>query len=116
MKQFLLACCMLFSFGVFAQTVTDKAVLDGSNSKDDDGTIVAYSWKQISGPAVTAITNASAVKDTVVFVIAGLYSYELTVTDNKGLIGKGIQEVEVYAANKPPRAVTSARIVIQLPK
>lgn len=60
--------------------------LDGSASKDSDGTIASYAWSQVSGTAV-ALTNAnSAVASFDVAEVAQqeTLTFSLTVTDNDG--------------------------------
>jgi hypothetical protein len=57
--------------------------LDGSSSFDPDGTISAFQWTKISGPAVT-ITTPGASAATLSNFIVGDYLFKLTVTDNAG--------------------------------
>ncbi|WP_028022797.1 glycosyl hydrolase family 18 protein [Enterovibrio calviensis] len=60
--------------------------LDGSASKDTDGQVVAYSWKQTGGPSV-ALTNANAVSasaDIPAVTVDTQFVFSLTITDNKG--------------------------------
>lgn len=62
----------------------DVVTLDGSSSGDSDGTVVAYAWRQISGPAVT-LSSTTAAKPT--FTAPGVDGggslvFGLTVTDN----------------------------------
>jgi dienelactone hydrolase/uncharacterized protein (DUF2141 family) len=61
-----------------------KAVLDGMSSTDADGTIIAYQWKQVSGPAASLIQNAHLAASTVKNLVTGVYTFELKVTDNLG--------------------------------
>ena len=78
--------------------------LDGSLSKDEDGTIVSFRWVQLSGPAVT-IVSPGLVQTPVTGLQAGAYEFELTVTDNSG--GTGSDKVSVTVTppeNKPPVA------------
>jgi YD repeat-containing protein len=64
------------------------AVLDGSNSSDNDGTIVSYQWQQLSGIPVSLqnATTATASFDTTGLVGGELLTFELRVTDNNGAI------------------------------
>lgn len=64
--------------------------LDGSASTDADGTISAWLWSQISGPALT-LSSATLVNPTVsvpASTIAQTYTFELKVTDNSNRVGK----------------------------
>ena len=54
-------------------------IFDGSNSYDPDGTIASYSWDFGDGE------TASGVKPTHSFTAAGVFTINLTVTDNDGL-------------------------------
>ncbi len=70
------------------QTVNagDTVTLDGSGSRDPDGTITSYSWMQTSGPAVT-LSSPYVASPT--FTAPGVSSdtelkFSLTVTDDKG--------------------------------
>ncbi len=84
---------------VFKLTVTDNrgataedslAVatvrLDGSRSMDPDGTISAYRWAQLSGPAVALSggTSPQASFTAPAVSAATALTFELTVTDNSG--------------------------------
>lgn len=68
-----------------AQTITlpvNTVTLSGIAS-DPDGTIVSYSWTQISG-SVTNIVSLNSSSTIVSFTSQGQYLYQLTVVDNKG--------------------------------
>ncbi|MBO9154219.1 PKD domain-containing protein [Chitinophaga sp. GCM10012297] len=59
--------------------------LDGSGSRDADGTIASYRWVQISGPVTATIVNNAGVTTNLQGLTArGTYVFELTVTDNDG--------------------------------
>ena len=115
MKHLLTLIFVLFSFAAFSQTVTNTVILDGSDSRDDDGTISKYEWKQTGG-TTTTITAANTSKATVVFTQAGTYYYQFTVTDNEGATGTANMVVTVLAANVAPKAVIKAtQVTIKLP-
>lgn len=61
--------------------------LHADKSYDKDGYIVQWAWKQISGPAIK-INNSGAVSTSAVLLLPGVYTFELTVTDNGGAKGK----------------------------
>ncbi len=64
---------------------TNTAALDGTKSNDPDGTIASYSWRLISGPGAITITNSNTASPTAIGLQQGIYVFELTVADNKGL-------------------------------
>jgi len=67
-------------------------VLDGSRSHDDDGTIIRYVWRRISGENVHIETADKPVTKVKVNG-PGVYTFELIVTDNSNK--KGVDTVEV---------------------
>ena len=86
------------------QTITlpvNTVTLSGSGT-DPDGTISAYSWVQISGPAGGSISAATAATTAVTGLVQGIYQFELTVTDNDGATDTDIMQVNVNAAPPPP--------------
>jgi len=80
---------------------TDSATLHGSGT-DVDGTIVAYNWVQVSGPATAVIDAPTAATTTVSHLYVGTYVFQLTVTDNAGLTGSDQVAVEV---TNPPQNI-----------
>lgn len=76
--------------------------LDGSASKDTDGSIDSYAWKQTAGTTVTLASTTSAkptftapdvVKDEIL-------TFELTVTDNSGMTAKDLINIHVLNIEK----------------
>lgn len=61
----------------------NQVVLMGSGS-DLDGTIASYAWAQITGPNTAALASPTAQNTTASGLVAGLYQFRLTVTDDKG--------------------------------
>jgi glycosidase len=72
--------------------------LNGAASSDPDGSIAAYQWKYISGPAGSSFSNAGSVSTSVNGLAAGIYVFELKVTDNKGAAAMDAIQVTVLAA------------------
>ncbi|HVT86544.1 MAG TPA: PKD domain-containing protein [Chitinophagaceae bacterium] len=95
----------------------DSVLLDGSASKDPDGSIVSYNWKYISGPSSYTINSPAATKTIVKGLINGTYGFVLTVTDNGGLSAKDTVNITVdkAAVNHPPVAVAGADTTLVLP-
>jgi len=93
---------------------TNIAALAGSGT-DVDGTIVSYKWRQISGPAAGIITNASNPATTVTGLVAGIYIFELKVTDNNGASATDNVQVTVNPDNIPPVANAGADQSLILP-
>jgi len=93
---------------------TNSTGLVGSGT-DADGYISSYSWVQISGTSTT-VSNANISTPSIAFTIAGVYQYQLTVTDNNGATGKDTVSVTVNAAaNLPPIVIAGANIEITAP-
>ena len=72
---------------------TSTVTLSGSGT-DPDGTISAYNWTKISGPAAT-IVSPNSKTTSVTGLLQGIYKFQLTVTDNKSATGKDTMQVTV---------------------
>lgn len=70
--------------------------LSSAGSADPDGAITGYSWNFGNGNTSTS-PNPSAIYNT-----AGVYTVQLTVTDNQGATSVKSQTVTVNPANQPP--------------
>lgn len=80
------------------QTVTlptSTATLNGSGSTDPDGSVAAYAWTKVSGPGTQTITGATTVRPTVSGLVAGVYVFQLKVTDNLGASATATTQVTV---------------------
>ena len=62
----------------------NAVTLNNSGSSDADGSITAFKWTQVSGPSVSFIASAGAASTQVSALVAGTYTFRLTVTDNAG--------------------------------
>lgn len=83
-------------------TTTEKTAvirLDGSKSYDPDGYIAKWSWRQLSGPAVIIRNRLSDTTRANTSNKEVSYSFELTVTDNKGATDKDTVTVEYKKAS-----------------
>ncbi|MES2649715.1 MAG: PKD domain-containing protein [Bacteroidota bacterium] len=82
----------------------NAAILNGSLSKDEDGSLVAFNWKQVSGSPVN-IVSPSLIQTVVTGFQQGVYEFELTVTDNDGATASDRVIITVTPpANLPPKA------------
>ncbi|MES1226277.1 MAG: T9SS type A sorting domain-containing protein, partial [Bacteroidota bacterium] len=72
-----------------------SVMLSGTNSADADGSITAYSWKQISGPGTAVIMQTGSVTTEANGLIEGDYVFELQVTDNAGATGTARVKISV---------------------
>ena len=79
---------------------------------DSDGTIVKYSWVQISGPMKATLTDASTNKLVASnMIVAGFYVYKLTVTDDKGATAFDKIGVTIYAPVTTAASVGDTQIL-----
>ena len=94
----------------------NTVTLNGSGT-DADGSVVAYSWTKISGPASYTIVNANAATTDITGLNKGTYQFQLKVTDNNGAIGTDVVQIIVNPApNKPPTAhVNNTNKTVTLP-
>ena len=102
----------------FDQTITlpnDSTLLDGTGSGDADGKILEWLWTAVSGPTSFAIVNATVSKTVVKNLTAGIYKFELKVTDDGGAVGRDTIQVSVIQPNRSPIAKAGADIAITLP-
>ncbi len=73
----------------------------GSGSVDLDGTITSYSWQFGDG------TSSSELNPSHTYTSTGVYTAQLTVTDNDGLTGSASVAIEVTTVNVAPSAALS---------
>jgi hypothetical protein len=82
-------------------------ILDGIRSYDEDGRIVSINWRQISGPNTLRIASPTSYKSYVVGEFkAGVYTFELSVTDDKGDSSTDRLIINVKAASTVQAAPT----------
>jgi hypothetical protein len=78
---------------------TNAATLNGSASTDTDGSIVSYQWTQISGPSSVPMSNPNGVTNIVSNMVAGTYTFRLTVTDNQGASASATMDINLSTGN-----------------
>lgn len=76
---------------------TDSVRLTGSGA-DEDGSVVAYLWSQVSGPAAITIINPGSASTKAKGFTQGIYIFQLMVTDDKGATGVAKDTITVNAA------------------
>ncbi|KAL4218544.1 hypothetical protein ACF0H5_023278 [Mactra antiquata] len=94
----------------------NSAILDGSDSTDDDK-ITNYHWDIVSGPlqdnSITGDTETFKIKD----LVPGNYTFKLTVTDSDGSTNSTTANVTVIKeTDYPPKANAGSDIIIHLPQ
>ncbi|MBK7289824.1 MAG: PKD domain-containing protein [Chitinophagaceae bacterium] len=91
--------------------------LIGSNSYDIDGIIETYFWSKISGPSQFTIQNPALSNTGISNLRAGIYKFQLLVSDNQG--GTGFDTVVITVLNNlpniPPIANAGSDQTITLP-
>jgi hypothetical protein len=94
----------------------NSIVLDGSASYDPDGTLKAYEWTKLTGPAQFNIVNKNNAITTVNNLAQGTYTFKLRVWDNLWVPRDDTVKVTVYPQpNLPPVANAGNDITITLP-
>ncbi len=94
---------------------TNTLTLNGS-ANDPNGSIVSYAWTKISGGAAN-LSNQTTPNLTISNLQAGVYIFELTVTDNDGNTASDQAKVVVNGpANAAPVANAGPDITLTLPQ
>jgi len=97
----------------------NATVLNGTASFDPDGSIVTYAWTKLSGPAQYSMANPGVSSTNLSNLVQGVYSFVLTVTDNRGATASDTVVVTVNPGapppNQPPVANAGPDITIVLP-
>ncbi len=100
-------------------TPVNSIQLNGTSSFDPDGTIVSYTWSQVSGPRTATIGNNGTSTPTVSNLIPGNYTFQLVVTDNDGATNIDLVTITVNQGvantNQAPLAIAGVDTTIELP-
>ena len=78
----------------------NSVVLSGSG-RDEDGKVESFSWRKIKGPGQYAFVNEATAETVIEELIQGIYTFELSVKDDKGAIGKDTVVVTVELLSRP---------------
>jgi hypothetical protein len=93
----------------------NSITLNGTNSSAPEAQIKSYAWSKISGPSGT-INDASGAVTTVNGLVAGIYVFQLKITDSNGNSATASVTVIVNPAPvKPPVADAGNNFSVQLP-
>lgn len=84
--------------------------LDGSLSADSTGSLTSYRWRKTSGPVTFTITDSLAAVTTVTGVVAGIYEFELQVTDDDG--DTSVDSVLVRVLPQDPAPGSIKRVLV----
>lgn len=83
---------------------TSSVQLMGTGT-DADGTIISQQWTQVTGPTTAVLATASLMNTAVSGLVAGIYQFRLTVTDDRG--GTKPDDVVVTVNAQPVPTITS---------
>ncbi|SMC00662.1 PKD domain containing protein [Hymenobacter roseosalivarius DSM 11622] len=87
------------------KTITTSLITLNGQGSDPDGTISSYGWTKISGKAAT-LSGAATQNLTVSGLVAGSYTFRLTVVDNGGASAFDDVNVTVNPAPAGPQIVS----------
>lgn len=88
--------------------------LTGSASSSG-GTIDSYLWTKVNGPSTFTLTNATSTTVSLSGLVAGVYTFRLTATDNLSQTGSDDVKVTVNNTNQNPTVSAGSDKTITLP-
>jgi len=91
-------------------TLPVNSVTFNATASDSDGTVASYSWTQFAGPSSATLSGETTPNLMASNLNSGLYSFQLSVTDDDGAISTAIVSVEVARAT-PSFAVLKSTIL-----
>jgi pimeloyl-ACP methyl ester carboxylesterase len=83
----------------FTVVLPNNGTLDGSASKDPGGAIKAFEWTKVSGPSQYTIANPKSVTTTISNLVAGTYTFKLTVWDHNWVPSSDLVTVTVTGSS-----------------
>jgi predicted esterase len=90
---------------------TNAVYLMGSGSYDPGGWITNYAWSQVSGPNTATLTTISSTNVEAKNLIAGTYTFRLTVTDNGGATNSSTMQVIVNGSGARTASTTTTATI-----
>jgi predicted esterase len=88
----------------------NSVYLMGGGSFDVGGWITNFAWSQESGPSNATLTQINPSNVEARNLIAGTYTFKLTVTDNSGLTGTSTMQVFVYGSSARTASTTTTEV------
>jgi hypothetical protein len=88
--------------------------VDGSRSTDPGGEALTYQWSELSGPTEAAMGSAGAAQSTVNGLQAGVYVFQLLVTNVSGLTDTASVQVRVVNNQRSAAAADSGSAVVMV--
>lgn len=82
-------------------TLPVSSVTMAGSGSDSDGSVVSHTWSKISGPTSYTITDPTSYTTTITGLVAGVYRFGLTVTDNSGSSALDDMTVTVSSPSAP---------------
>jgi hypothetical protein len=79
---------------------TNSVQVTGSGT-DANGTIAGYAWTKTAGPTQFSISSSTVSNPTISNLVAGTYTFRLTVTDNQGATGTDDVNIQVDSETPP---------------
>lgn len=83
-------------------TAGSPVALDGSASSDPDSDPLAFTWTQVSGPAVALVGDTTATPSFVAPLVGATLTFQVTVDDGLGGLASDDVTVTVMTATTPP--------------
>lgn len=97
-------------------TLPTNSVTQVGSGTDTDGSITGYSWAYSSGPATYTIVSPTSATTVINNLVAGVYQFTLTVTDDDGATGSATATIIVNsAANVNPSANAGSNQTLTYP-
>src|SRR5579862_4347349 len=94
---------------------TSTATLDASTSSANNSTISSYAWTQVSGPNSASLSNANTVTATASNLLAGTYTFQVSIKDAANDSCSSTIQITVNAAATPPTVNAGGNQTITLP-